>query len=323
MNKFSTKTLCESALICALTVVLVLVGTYVPPVSMISVFICGLPLAYLMVRRGVKVTVLSLAVSIIILFAVTGNILSAAFTACMVLLPGTISGWSLGKNDSYYVSLFWTAAAVLLGVVLNVMLINSFSGSENGIADMIDSAIETMKTALNPLVEEAKNTTGTDVTDSINMLFSQTKTTILTYFPSFLIITSMIIGFLVLASTVFFLKRLRVKNCQYVPFNMIIVPRSMSMALILLMLVTMFSESTSTFMIVLKNAVAVLSFIMAIDGLSFVDFAVSKRIKNGYLRFVIYVAASLIGYFILSVIFYALMLIGILDSGRNFRRINR
>lgn len=322
MNKFSTKTLCESALICALTVVLVLVSSYVPPISMISVFVCGLPLAYLMVRRGVKVTALSLAVSMIILFVVTGNILSAAFTACMVLLPGTVSGWSIGRNQSYYVSLFWTAAAVLLGVVLNVMLINSFSGSENGIADMIDSAIDTMKTALNPLIEEAKNSAGTDA-DSINLLFSETKTTILTYFPSFLIIASMIIGCLVLASTMFFLKRLRVKSCRYVPFNMIIVPRSMGLVLILLMLVTMFSESTSTFMIILKNAVAILSFIMVVDGLSFVDFIISKRIKNGYLRFVIYIAASLIGYFILSVIFYALMLVGILDSGRNFRRIKR
>ncbi len=323
MNKFSAKMLCVGALVSALTVVLVLAGTYVPLLNLFAIFICGLPLCCLLIRCGVKITAVSLAAAVLVLFILTGNVLSAGLNACVVLLPGIAAGLAISKNYGFYKSLLLTALAVLIGAALSVMVVNIFSGSESGIADMLDAAIDSMKSSMEPMLEEAGNASGTDLTEAVNTVLAQIKTTVLSYFPSMMIIYSVIVGYLVYAASVFFVRRLRVKGCAYLPFNMITVPRSMSFVLVLLMLVTMFSESTSWIMLILKNASAVLSFLLAADGLSLLDFGLSRKIKSGYARFGIYAAVFVIGYFLISVIFYVLMLVGMIDSGRNIRMIKR
>lgn len=323
MKSFSAKTVCEGAVVSALTVILVMLGTYVPVISLFAVFICGLPVAYLVIRHGMKTALTSFAVSIILLLIITGNIITVVLTACVVLLPGLTAGCLISKNNRYYSTLFAVCASVLFGVLVNIMMIDVFTGGENGVVGMVDEAINSTKNILMPVIEEAQNNGITGMTEMVDSLLSQTKTAFLSYFPTILIIYSLAVGYLVLASVIFFMKRLRVKNYGYIRFSMIKAPKSMSFVLVILMLVSFFSNDTTIYTLVLKNVVAVLSFILAVNGLSIIDFSLKKSVKSGYARFGIYMAVIVVGYIILSVIFYLLMLVGMIDSTRDIRRLKR
>lgn len=323
MKGFGAKTVCDSAVVSALSVILVLIGNYVPVVNMFAVFICGLPLTYLMIKHGFKTAAVSFAVSIILLFIITGNIIGTITTACLVLLPGTAAGLMMSKDRGYYSTLFAVIAAVLFGALVYIMLLNFFAGGENSITAMLDETINTTKNMLQPVIQEAEVSGVTNMGEMIDSILTQTKTMMLSYFPTILIICSAVIGYLVLASAVFFMKRLRVKEYKYVSFSMIKTPRSMSVVLVILMLISMFSEDTSMYTLAVKNVAAVLAFIIAVNGLSVVDFLLKRRVKSGYRRFGIYIAVFILGYFLISIIFYMLLLIGMIDSTRNIRMFNR
>lgn len=323
MKGFSAKTVCEGAVVSALTVILVLIGNYVPVVNIFAVFICGLPLTYLMIKHGIKTASVSFAVSIILLLIITGNIIVTVTTACLVLLPGAAAGLMMSKDRGYYSALFAVSIAVLFGAVVYIMLLNFFAGSENSITAMLDEAISTTKNMLQPVMQEADVGNVSNMEEMIDSVLTQTKTMTLSYFPTILIICSAVIGYLVLASAVFFMKRLRVKEYKYVSFSMIKTPRSMSVVLVILMLISMFSDDMSIYTLAVKNVAAVLAFIIAVNGLSVIDFVLKRRVKSGYGRFGIYVAVFILGYFLISIIFYMLLLIGMIDSTRNIRMFNR
>lgn len=323
MKSFSAKTVCEGVLVSALTVILVLIGNYVPVIRLLAVFVCGLPITYLIIKHGIKIALTSFVVSLILLLIITGNVINVMLTACVVLLPGLAAGYSMSRNNSYYSTFFAVSAAVLFGIIVNIMMIDVFTGGENGIAGIIDDAISTAKSMILPAVQEAENSGVTDITGMLDSMFAQTKTLFLSYFPTMLIIYSLTVGYLVLASAVFFMKRLRVKNYGYVKFSMIKAPKSMSFVLVILMFISFFSNDMSVYTLVLKNVTAVLSFILAVNGLSLVDFSLKRKIKSGYARFGIYMAVMILGYFIMFIIFYILMLVGMIDSNRDIRMLKR
>ena len=62
------------------------------------------------------------------------------------------------------------------------------------------------------------------------------------------------------------MKRFRVKNYEYVRFYMIKVPKSLSVVTVLLMIVSFMSNDSSIYTLALKNVVAVISFVLVIDG---------------------------------------------------------
>ncbi|HIV85973.1 MAG TPA: hypothetical protein H9900_04100, partial [Candidatus Monoglobus merdigallinarum] len=73
----------------------------------------------------------------------------------------------------------------------------------------------------------------------------------------------------------------------------------------------------------LKNLAAMLAVILAVDGMSVVDFKLREKIRSGYIRALIYVSALTVGYFMLSIIFYVLMFLGMLDANIDMRMLKR
>ena len=71
----------------------------------------------------------------------------------------------------------------------------------------------------------------------------------------------------------------------------------------------------------MANVVLILYTILGVCGLSFIDYKFKPRVKSAVLRMVIYGAVFLLGSALVSVISNVLIIIGILDSGRDFRKI--
>ena len=55
MKKVTARAVCEGAIVAALTVLLMFMGIYVPVFRTLAMFVCGIPLAYLMIRQGVYI----------------------------------------------------------------------------------------------------------------------------------------------------------------------------------------------------------------------------------------------------------------------------
>ncbi len=64
------------------------------------------------------------------------------------------------------------------------------------------------------------------------------------------------------------------------------------------MIVSFMSNDSSIYTLALKNVVAVLSFVLVIDGLSLVDFSLRKKFRSGYSRFGIYLLILIFGIFL-------------------------
>ena len=57
MKNFSVRAVADGAIVTALTVVLLAAAAYVPALGMFSIFVSGIPLVYLIIQRGFRVSV--------------------------------------------------------------------------------------------------------------------------------------------------------------------------------------------------------------------------------------------------------------------------
>ena len=321
MKKVTARAVCEGAIVAALTVLLMFMGIYVPVFRTLAMFVCGIPLAYLMIRQGVYISAASFIASLLLIFIVTGDIISGPLSGLITLLPGLVIGYCMSHNCRYYVTLASGIAAVLFGLVLDVMILNVMAGGENGIAGMLDETIISVQGAMNTYISSVENSA--DMGNIVSEALKQTKEIILTYFPTILVVAASVMGYIITSLCIFFMKRFRVKNYEYVRFYMIKVPKSLSVVTVLLMIVSFMSNDSSIYTLALKNVVAVLSFVLVIDGLSLVDFSLRKKFRSGYSRFGIYLLILILGYFFISIIFYILMFAGMLDANIDIRMLKK
>ncbi|MDO4744498.1 MAG: DUF2232 domain-containing protein, partial [Clostridia bacterium] len=140
-------------------------------------------------------------------------------------------------------------------------------------------------------------------------------------FPSFVIISSMFTGYIIIRLSGFIIRRARLANIENLPFSMLKAPRSMSLIAIVFYSFYIFMSRESEIWPVIANVVMILYTIIGICGLSFIDFKLMKKIHSGFIRFIIYLAVFFLGGALMSIISNILIIIGILDGTRDFRGI--
>ncbi len=319
MKKFSAAPICEGALAAALTVILTLAGMYVPALGIFAMLLSGIPLMWLIIRRGVYVSATALIAALALIFALTGDLISGPVGSALSLLPYMTAGFCIRKRYRYFSTLAAVTIANLFGYLIMIMILNAVSGN-NYVTELIDGYFGAVKDMMGTYLSGAgAGAMGETLTASLDAA----KTAVLSYFPSILIIAALISGYIILSLGIFFAKRLRVSGYAYLPFSAIRLPKSMLIIAIVLMLLSFFTTDTSVYTLALKNIVAVISFVLAVGGLSVVDYKLSKKISSGYKRFLIYLLVFVLGYIFISLIFYALMLVGMLDSNLNLRASRR
>ncbi len=321
MSKFSIRSLCEGAVVTALTVFLLTAGLYFPIFRLFTVFIGGIPLMYLIIKRGVYVSAVSFIASMLLLFALTGNFISGPLSCFITLLPAVAAGYCMGHDFKYYQTLLAVVVSVIFGYLVDIMILNAMADGGNIIENMLDESMTMMKDTINGYLTDVSD--GDELSGMISDMLNQTKYTVLSYFPTILLIISGIVGYIITSVCIFFAGRLRIKKYSYVKFSKIKAPRSMCIAAVVLMLITFLSNDDTVYTLALKNVTAILIFILSVDGMSLVDYALSKKVKSGYKRALIYLVVILAGYLFISVIFYILMFIGMLDANLDIRLLKR
>ena len=319
MKKNNAAPVCEGAIVTALTVLLLTMGMYVPVLGSFCGLVSGIPLLWLMIRRSTGVSVAALVASLALIFALTGDIISGPLSAFILLLPYMTAGYCIGRDIKYFPTLCAVTAAVLFGNIIDIMLLNAMSGG-NAVNQMLDGAAETMK---NTVGQYAAADAGGQLMSAVTDALDRTKQTVLSYFPTIMIVASVILGYILLSLGIFFAARLRIKKYNYVKFCMIRLPKSTVIIAIILMLITFFTNDDTVYTLALRNITALLSFAFAVEGLSYADFKLKNKIQSGYKRFLVYLLVAVLGYIFISLIFYALMLVGMLDANLDLRAIRR
>ena len=117
------------------------------------------------------------------------------------------------------------------------------------------------------------------------------------------------------------IRRTKIAEVSVVKFSMMKAPKSMSTALLLFYIIHLLVTPGSLIWLVLANIVIILYAILSACGLSLIDYKFKKKVRSAWARGAIYFVALLMLSAFSSVISTALIIIAVLDSGRDFRNI--
>lgn len=322
MRNMKAKALADGAICAALTVLFAVIGIYVPFFAMLSMFITGIPSMCLSVKHGSTVAAVSAVAAVLVLFAVTGDILSSALTAVVYILPGMTVGYNMSHGRGFKRMVFSAAATVTFGFVLSLILIN-LSGGGNGIEKILDSAIDNSKSVVDSALDmlpAANSIDPAELTRNVNTMFKLVRNFMLLYLPALVIGTSTVIGYAIVAVGIFVLRRLRIKNIPYTALSSMHASRGLCYTASILFLISSFSPDSGMLNAALKNLTAIILAYISVCGFSLIDYGVSKKISSGYLRACIYAGVFVFGYFLSGFIMQGLIILGMVDAIFNFRR---
>lgn len=323
MKRENMRALREGAMMVALTVILMILNKYVPMFSVVGVFMCGVPMAALAARNGFKIIISAVVSSFLVAILIDGGIISAVSTILMSVLPGAVAGYMLGRKKAFFYTLFATSLMVCLGWIFELLMIELVVGQ--GIDKMFAEAIAQMRTAMNGVIQSLgqtiKETAGISSDEFAEKLFQEVEFTIRTFFPSIVVVSSMFSAYIIIRLSGFIIKRAKLASIEVLPFSMLKAPRSISVVAVIAFLFYLFSDAKGVFASVLTNVVFVLYMVLGVCGLSFIDFKIKNTIKSAPLRILIYVLVMFFGGMLIGFVLNLLIIIGILDSGRDFRKI--
>ncbi len=323
MKRENTKGLREGAIAVALTAVLALLTRYMPLFSMLGTFVCGIPIAILAARNNLRVVWPALLASFAVTVLISGSVISAASLVLMSCVPGGIAGYMMGKKKPFFMTLFSTCLAVCIGWIFELVILETVIGSgiDEILAETMSQTKAMMSGIINSMGEGANNEAAVSPQQLLDTLILTTESLIKIYFPSFIVISSMITGYIIIRVSGFVIKRTNLASVETVPFSHLKAPRSMSAVAIIFYIIYVFTDNKSAVFPIFANIIFILYTMLGVCGLSFVDFKFKTKIKSAVARFAIYVLIFLFGGIFVSIISTVLIFIGIMDAGRDFRQI--
>lgn len=323
MKNNNTKGLREGAMMVALTVVLILATRYVPFFGLVGTFACGIPLAALAARNGFRVTIPAVVAVFGVAILIAGDFFAALSAILMSVLPGGVAGYMLGKKQSFFTALFATCVTICIGWMAELLIIELFVAG--GIDEMIAQALNGSRAMLDSVMQTVAQsgvlTENASADEFAEILFNETEKIVRLYMPSFVVVLSMIEGYITIRLCGFVIKRAKLAKVDVVLFSQIKAPRSMCTVALISYVVFMFTGANTVLSSALANLVFILYTIIGVCGLSVADFKLKEHIRPTMLRFAIYVAVFIFGGALIIFILLGLVVVGILDSRRDFRKL--
>lgn len=310
----------------ALTLVIIAGALYIPGFYIFGIVTACVPIACLTLRRNpVTAGIAVLACALLSIF-ITRSVAGAIELSVMMVLPGFAAGICFSKRTNFFIALFSACLAVILGMVFAIFMLN-LATDGSGIQGMLDEAIsvteQTLQSVLSNAYRGAQNVSQEELASAVSEITTRAKEMILLYFPSALLILSLVIGYLQTRLCIFVIKRTRSGFVQALPFSRMKAPKSMCYMCAALFLVSLFMTRASAVNAAFLNVNAVLYFILGVCGFSFIDFKVTHKIPGGIYRVMIYAGVFMLGGMLIGVLFNALILLGMMDSIVDFRKLGK
>ena len=303
----------QASLIATLGILLCLITTYVPILSILSIAV-PVPYAIIGTLTDKKYSILSLIATFFILMF-TVNPLYSVSVCIMSIVPGLYIGNALRNNKEENFNKF---EPIYIGTIVTMICVIVFFFIANIVfkTNILDDFMNILKESINVQVAIMENAgmslkEGFKASDIVNYINNM--------LPAMLFLQGMIVAFIIYALEIFVLKRIRIVNIGlpkftdfYLPGNAVTVSFTLYV-LVLFMDIIKLNLHTDLIML---NLQIVFNFMFMLQGISVSIHYFKKWIRSGSLK-MIFMSALILSIFG----FMGVSFVGMLDSIIDFRRV--
>ena len=304
---FNRKSLIESSLLTVIGVIFILIGTYVPFLSFLSLF-TSVPVIITTYRNKMYYGLLSAVTTTVILGFFIHPI--TAFSALLVfLIPGVCIGFFMREKRPAFESIFYGFLAMTFTTVVFMQVLSLFLS-----IDILDSILAILRESINlqyEIIKEIPNVKKPNVEE----ILSSVKL----FFPSIIIGSTLLMSFLNYYMSALIIRRTGDKNhvASITEFSM---PGNISLGVLIIYLLTLvsgyFNYPYYETLVLNMAAIFILLFFLqgiAVIGYFFKHAKLNKSAKTIYILLLI----------VLLPVSSFISIIGFADAVFNFRRLKR
>lgn len=273
----------RAAVLAALITVLLLLGFYLPQLSLVTPYFAACAVVLLVVSVPVRPAALAVAVACI-LSALLSNVAYALLYGLLYcLLPGFLTG-ILFRGRKNIQTIFIGSTAAYLGATVLVLWISSMMANTS-IVDFIREPIDAVFDSMAQLGAAAN----AEQQGMVTQMLQQMKSTFLLYIPSLLICNGGMMSVIAIYISRAVLNRMGL-SYQYLPaFSRLMPPRGLAYSYIIFMLAGFFVPPGSSFEGLLANVLMILWLLLFIFGLSLVKYYINKIPTVGAVQNLIFI----------------------------------
>jgi uncharacterized protein YybS (DUF2232 family) len=309
----NVKALVESSILCGVSIVIILMSTYIPFVMLIAFFILPGITTFIYVKHGKKYSIIYLTSVLIINIGISGPVMALNF---MILwgFYGVALGYCVKSKRSLFSTIAILAAVTFLSLVLDIEIISFLTGTDI-IAQGLNAVSQSYETSR--LLYIKMGMSKTQVDQAIASLPS--PKVIMSLLPAVLILasaTSAFLGYVVIQKM---LKRVKLNIEKIKPLSEWFIPSKISFGIILIfaisgiLMITGYPNGENYFF----NANIIFVYAFTINALAFVSAFLKKRKTIKLVSWVIII------FCLLPPIVNYLYFLGIFDFISDFRKLDK
>jgi len=321
-RKYNTNEIVEAGLITGIIVILMLITGYVPILNIVSTLLLPLPVTVLALRRGYKLSVLSIVIGTI-LVAMVFDPITAVQSAFTFGFLGLSLAYCIKNEKSFGQTIIVMSIAAFIASILSTVLYSSLILKDglNGIYTQSDKAIAMFKDSYESMKKTlAANNMNSDTMKQYDEILKlMTPDTLIKMFLGCMFAYSMITAYVNYLVAEKVLKRLKYNIKEPIPFRYLSFDAKLGMAVVLIMfagsLLTKYKVPAGEYMYSSSNYV--LMFILTVQGIAVITYFLLERLKLP--------KAGVIAIIILGISFIGTFAIylGLADLIFDFRKINK
>ncbi len=311
MKNTKVRALTDTAVASAICALLIIILTFVPPLSFVVALFASTPIMYVTLKWKWQYGTIGTLCAFLVSFVLIGDGLSVALAMLTYILPGLIFGVCVSKGVKFLPAVAVSSISAIVALVLELMILNGGGdGIENMMSEIIGSMGETVEATLSQMGAMAE----ADISYFVAELISQTLNMFMRYIPSIVLGGAFVYSYIIAMLGSFILKRLRVKNVEYTSFSMLYASRSMCVITVVLFALCNIDLLTGVYLAAIENMLLLSIMALAVCGLSSVDFRLKRRVRPWFIRAIIYLGVFLLGGVFSSMIMTVLIFTGFIDG---------
>ncbi|MFC7395101.1 YybS family protein [Scopulibacillus cellulosilyticus] len=303
-----TRVLAEGALSTAIFLCIFLITTYIPFVSIITMWFLPLPIIYFTAKNSLKPGILVLIVSLLLSLLLTGIL--PPVMALYFLLSGLVMGYLLHLKKSALVILLGGSLANIFVIILLYGVVVTFFHIDpmEMIKQMMTKSFDTAQKLSGSFQQDAKKEMDI-LRQSMNMM---------TYMvPAVMVITGVFNALITELVSTPILRRLRVDFPKWPPFREWRFPRSLIWYFLAALIIELFGhlEPNQWLFTVVVNVYAILELVVMIQGFAFIFYLCYAKNIHTSVPIIVVIISLLTG----PILLYIIRVLGIIDLGFDLR----
>ncbi|MFJ8264051.1 YybS family protein [Rummeliibacillus sp. NPDC094406] len=304
MPENQTRRITHGAMMVALFTILLAISTYVPVVSIVTIWFISLPIAWYSAKYSRSSSIFVVIVSIVISL-LFGGLLSLPI-AILFAIIGFVIGDVIRTKKSKIFLFMSTAFTVLISITVGYIISVKFFNM-----DILKQALTSTRESYQKSNEIVKSITGQAPisTEQLNTMFN----TIQMVMPSVVTLLVFIMTFIVISVNLPLLRRFGLEIPKFAPFRDLRIPRATLWYYLAVLAMTLFvkPEAGTFIYIVLLNLSFILSILFMLQGISLIHFYVYQQ---GWPKWTL-----IVGTILALPLSSFVTLLGIADLGFNIR----